>query len=264
MRHTAVIAGRELRSLFASPVAYVIMTLFAVLAGFFFLTSVLQFMEYIARMQAFQAFDQLRQLNLNDHVLTPFFGVMAIVLLFAVPMVTMGLIAAEKTNGSEELLLTSPITLWELVLGKFLAGAAFVSILVGLVGLYPLLLFLYDTPEVGRTGAGLLGLLLMSYSYVAIGLFASSVTRSQLIAVFLALVLLLMLWMVSFLADLGAAGGAAAGGSITAVLRYLSTSDHLEPLVRGLVDTKDLAYFALISSGFLILTKAAIESVRWR
>jgi ABC-2 type transport system permease protein len=169
VRHTTAIAGRELRSLFASPVAYVIMTLFAVLAGFFFLTSMLQFMEYIARMQAFQAFDQLRQLNLNDHVLTPFFGVMAIVLLFAVPMVTMGLIAAEKTNGTEELLLTSPITLWELVLGKFLAGAAFVSILVGLVGLYPILLFLYDTPELGRTGAGLLGLLLMSYSYVAIG-----------------------------------------------------------------------------------------------
>jgi ABC-2 type transport system permease protein len=132
------------------------------------------------------------------------------------------------------------------------------------VGLYPLLLFLYDTPELARTGAGLLGLLLMSYTYVAIGLFASSVTRSQLIAVFLALVLLLVLWMVSFLSDLGAAGGASAGGTITGLLRYLSTSDHLEPLVRGLVDTKDLAYFALISASFLILTKAAVESVRWR
>ncbi|MEN8183741.1 MAG: ABC transporter permease [Myxococcota bacterium] len=263
MRHTAAIAGRELRSLFVSPVAYVVMALFAVLAGFFFLTTVLQFMEYIARLQAFQVFEQLRQLNLNDHVLTPFFGVMAIVLLFAVPMVTMGLLASEKANGTEELLLTSPITIWELVIGKFLAGAAFVSILVGLVGLYPLMLFLYDAPELGRTGAGVLGLLLLSYTYVAIGLFASSVTRSQMIAVFLALVLLLMLWMVSFLADLGAAGGASVGG-MAGVLRYLSTADHLEPLVRGLVDTKDLAYFGLAIAAFLILTKAAVESVRWR
>lgn len=264
MRHTVAIAGRELRSLFASPVAYAILTLFAALAGFFFLTSVLQFQDYLIRLQQFQLFQQLNELNLNDHVLTPFFGVMSVVLLFVIPGITMGLFAAEKTNGTEELLLTSPLTIWELVLGKFLAGVAFVALLVALVGLFPLLLFLYGDPEPGKTAAGLIGLLLVGFTYVAIGLFASAVTRSQLIAFFVAFVLLMLLWMLSFLADLGAAGGASLGGGLTELLRYLATADHFEQLLKGLVNTKDVAYFLAAIASFLVLSKAAVESVRWR
>jgi ABC-2 type transport system permease protein len=264
MRHAPAIAGRELRSLFASPVAYAILTLFAALAGFFFLTSVLQFLEYVSRLQQFQLFEQLREVNLNEHVLTPFFGVMSIVLLFMIPGITMGLLAAEKANGTEELLLTSPITIWEIVIGKFLAGVAFVTLLVALLGLFPLLLFWYGDPEPARTAAGLLGLLLVGTSYVAIGLFASVVTRSQLIAFFVAFVLLMLLWMLSFLADLGAAGGASLGGGVTDLLRYLATADHFEQLVKGLVVTRDLAYFGVVMAAFLVLTKAALESVRWR
>jgi ABC-2 type transport system permease protein len=264
VRHTGAIAGRELRTLFGSPVAYAILTLFAALAGFFFLTSVLQFLEYVTRLQQFQLFEQLREVHLNEHVLTPFFGVMSIVLLFMIPGITMGLIASEKANGTEELLLTSPITIWEIVLGKFLAGAAFVAILVVLLALFPALLFLYGDPELGRTAAGLLGLWLVGTCYVAIGLFASSVTRSQLIAFFVAFVLLMLLWMLSFLADLGAAGGASLGGGVTEMLRYLATADHFEQLVKGLVVTRDLVYFGVVIAAFLVLSKAAVESVRWR
>jgi ABC-2 type transport system permease protein len=264
VKHTGVIAGRELRSLFASPVAYAILTLFSVLAGFFFLTTLLQFQDYLVRLQQFQLFDQLRELNLNDHVLTPFFGVMSVVLLFVVPGITMGLLAAEKANGTEELLLTSPITLWELVLGKFLAGTAFVLILVGLVALFPLLLFLNGDPEIGKTLAGILALVLVGATYVAIGLFASSVTRSQLVAFFVTFVLLMMLWMLSFLADLGAAGGAGGAETATSLLRYLATADHFEQIVKGLVNTRDIAYFFFVIASFLVLTKATVESVRWR
>lgn len=264
MRHVGPIASRELRSLFASPVAYAILTLFAALAGFFFLTTVLQFNEWLMRLQQFQMFDQLREANLNDHVLTPFFGVMSVVLLFVVPGITMGLLAAEKANGTEELLLTSPITIWELVLGKFLAGAAFVALLVVLVGLFPGILFLYGDPELGKTGAGILALLLVGFAYVSIGLFASSVTRSQLIAFFVAFVLLMVFWMLSFLADLGVAGGATAGGGATELLRYLATADHFEQIAKGLVSTRDLAYFGVLIASFLLLAKAAVESVRWR
>lgn len=265
MKHVGTIASRELRSLFVSPVAYVVLTLFAVLAGFFFLSSVLQFNEYVVRLQQFQLFDQLKELNLNDHVIAPFFGVMSVVLLFLIPGITMGLFAAEKANGTDELLLTSPLTIWEIVLGKFFAAAAFVTILVALVGLFPGLLFLYGDPEVPKTVAGLGGLLLVGLSYVAIGGFASSLTRNQVIAFVLAFVLLLLLWMLSFLADLGAAGGAMGSGNwLSALLRWLSTSDHFENLVKGLVDTADLTYFAVLIGTFLLLTKAAVESVRWR
>jgi len=264
VKHVGAIASRELNSLFVSPVAYAVMTLFAVLAGFFFLSGVLQFQEYVIRLQSFQAMEQLEELNLNDHVIAPFLHVMSVVLMFLVPGITMGLFASEKTNGTLELLLTSPITIWELVIGKFLAAAAFVAILVLLLALFPAILFTYGDPEIGKTAAGLLGLLLVGLVYAAIGAFASSVTQNQVIAFVLSFVLLLVLWMLGFLADLGAAGGAATGEWIGDVLRWLSSADHFESMVMGLVDTKDLAYFGVMAIAFLVLAKTAIESVRWR
>jgi ABC-2 type transport system permease protein len=216
-------------------------------------------------MQTFQLSEQLAELNLNDHVIAPFLHVMSVVLLFLIPGLTMGLFAAEKANGTQELLLTSPITIWELVIGKFLAAAVFVALLVVLLALYPALLFWYGNPEIGKTLAGLGALFLVGLAYAAIGAFASSVTQSQLIAFLLAFVLLLLLWMLGFLADLGAASGGGSGtDAVSDTLRYLSTADHFESMVMGLVDTKDLAYFAAIVAGFLILAKAAVESVRWR
>lgn len=264
MRHVFAIASRELQSLFVSPVAYSVMTLFAVLAGFFFLSGVLQFQEYVIRLQAFQMTEQLGELNLNDHVIAPFLHVMSVVMLFLIPGITMGLFAAEKSNGTQELLLTSPITIWELVLGKFLAAAAFVTLLVALLAVFPALLFLFGDPEIGKTLAGLGALLLVGLVYAAIGAFASSVTQSQLIAFFLAFVLLLVLWMLGFLADLGAADGAMASDTVGNLLRWLSTAEHFESMVMGLVETKDLVYFAVLTMGFLVLTKTTVESVRWR
>jgi ABC-2 type transport system permease protein len=265
MKHLPAIAGRELRSYFVSPVAYVVLTLFAVLGGFFFVASVLSFDANVAQAQQFQAFDFLEQLNLNDHLLAPFYQIMWIVLLFLVPGLTMGLFTSEKTNGTQELLMTSPITMWELVLGKYLAAAAMVTLLVVMLGLWTAILFLYGEPELLKTLSGLLGMWLIGLAYAAVGCFASSLTRNQLIAFFLALVLLLILWLLSVVADLGAAGGAAAAGSgVSDLLRWLSSADHFEDLMRGLVDTRALAYFGFVIGTFLLLTKAAVESVRWR
>ena len=265
MRHLPAIAGRELRSYFVSPVAYVVLVLFSVLGGFFFVASVLSFDANVAQAQQFQAFDFLRDLNLNDHLIMPFYQIMWIVVLFLVPGLTMGLFASEKTNGTQELLMTSPITIWELVLGKYLAAAAMVTLLVVMLGLWTGILFLYGEPEPLKTLGGLLGLWLIGLAYAAVGCFASSLTKNQLIAFFLALVLLLILWLLSVVADLGGAGGAAAAGSqVSDLLRWLSSADHFEDLMKGLVDTRALAYFAFVIGTFLLLTKAAVESVRWR
>jgi ABC-2 type transport system permease protein len=265
MRHVGAIASRELKSLFVSPVAYAVLTLFAVLGGFFFLASVLSFDANVAQAQQFQAFDYLRELNLNDQLIGPFYQVMWIVILFLVPGITMGLFAAEKANGTQELLLTSPITIWELVLGKYLAAAAFIALLIAILGLFTGIVFLYGEPEVAKTLSGLLGLLLVGLTYAALGAFASSVTRNQLIAFFLTLVLLLILWLLSVVADLGAAGGAVATNStVSQLLRYLSSADRFDQMVRGLVDTRDLAYFGFMIGTSLLLAKASIESVRWR
>jgi ABC-2 type transport system permease protein len=254
------VAGRELRGLFVSPVAYAVLSLFAILAGIFFIITTAAFNDWIMRLQQFQAFDQLQQINLNDHLIGQFYQSMTVVLLFLIPGVTMGFFAAEKTNGTEELLLTSPLTIWDIVLGKFLAGAIFIALLTGIVGLYPALLFAYGDPEVAKTVTGLLGVLLVGWVYVAIGIFASSLTRSQVIAFLLTFVLLLVLMILPAVADLGVSGSSGA----SEMLRWLSTDSHFQGLVTGLVDTSALAYFVVMIGTFLVLTKAAVESVRWR
>jgi ABC-2 type transport system permease protein len=265
VKHIPTIAGRELRSLFVSPVAYVVLSLFAVIAGFLFFTSVLAFESQIVEIQQLQLYDYLAKINLNDHLLGPFYSVIWVVMLFLIPGVTMGLFTTEKAQGTQELLFTSPITVWELVIGKYLAAAAFVALLVAIIGAYTGVLFLYGDPEVWKSLAGLLGLLLVGLAYAAVGAFASSVTKNQLIAFFLALVLLFILWLLSVVADLGAAGGAMGTESAaTNLLRWLSSADRFEQLVKGLVDTRDLAYFAFLIGTFLVLAKTSLESVRWR
>ncbi len=252
-------AGRELRSLFVSPAAYGVLSLFSVLAGIFFILDLGWFQEMVYRLQ--QNPDQLAYFNLNDGLIREFYGSMSVVLLFLIPAITMGVYAAEKTNGTEELLLTSPLTIWDIVLGKFAAGAIFIAVLVGVVGLFPGMLFFYGDPEVGKTAAGLLGILLTGWTYVAIGGVASAISRNQIIAFLITLVVLITLLLIPAVADFGVAGAAP---GVADVLRYLATQIHFEPMLKGLVDTADLAYFAVVIGSSLLITKAVVESVRWR
>jgi ABC-2 type transport system permease protein len=259
VRHVASVAGRELRSLFVSPVAYAVLSLFSVLAGMFFIIDLSWFEQVLTQIQQYP--EQLSGFNLNDGLLHEFFGSISVVLLFLIPGITMGVYAAEKTNGTEELLLTSPLTIWDIVLGKFAAGAIFIAVLVGIVGLFASVLFFYGDPEVGKTASGLLGLLLTGWTYVAIGGVASAVTRSQIVAFLITLVILVTLLLLPGITEFGIAGNAPA---VADTLRYLSVQLHFDPLLNGLVDTADLGYFAVMIGGFLAITKAAVESVRWR
>ena len=261
MKHVPTVAWRELRSLFVSPVAYGVMSLFAVLSGLFFILGVAAFNTFVLQLQQMQAFEQLEKINLSDQLVGEFYNSMGVILLIAVPAITMGLFAAEKTNGTQELLLTSPLTIWDVVLGKFAAAASFIGILVVMVGLFPALLFLYGDPEVGKTFTGLLALLLIGWTYVSIGAFASSVTRSQVVSFLFTIVLLLVVLLLPAIGELGVIAGM---GGIGDVLRWASTSEHVQQLMKGLLDTRDLAYFAVIIGSFLLLTKASVESVRWR
>ena len=261
MKHVHTVALRELRSLFVSPVAYGVLSLFAALTGLFFVLYVAAFNAWMVQLQQFQAFDQLQELNLNDHLIVAFFDNVGMLLMFLVPGITMSLYVAEKSNGTEELLLTSPLTGWDIVLGKFAAGAAFVTLLVAMAGAFPGLLFLYGEPELGKTVSGLLGLLLMGWTYVAIGAFASSLTRSQVVSFLICFVLLLVLMLLPAVSDLGMLGG---GSGIASLFRWLSIGVHVQELVHGLVDSADLVYFAVMIGSFLLLTRMTVDSVRWR
>jgi ABC-2 type transport system permease protein len=191
---------------------------------------------------------------------------MWVFLLFLLPAVTMGLISTEKANGTDELLLTSPISIWEIVFGKFLAGAGFVAVMTIIVAFFPAILFVYGEPELGKTLAGLLSLLLVSMTYVAVGVFASSVTRNQLIAFILTFVLLLILgMMLPFIVEISMAGsGLGRDSMISQAVNWMSTGSHVERMLKGLIDTADLAYFVVASAVFLVLSKTVIESARWR
>jgi ABC-2 type transport system permease protein len=261
VRHISSVAARELASLFVSPVAYGVLSLFSVLAAVFFILNLAWFNEQIFFFQQMQAMEQLERLNLNEHLIGEFYGSMSVVLLFLIPGVTMGLFAAEKTNGTQELLMTCPLTIWDVVIGKLAGAGTFVLLLAAIVGLYPALLFVYGDPELGPTLSGLAGVLLMGWTYVAVGAFASSLTSSQVVAFLITFVMMLVLLLLPAVSDLGLAVGAPGVGQ---ALRALSTQPHFEQLVKGVVDTADLAYFAAAIAAFAVLTKTVVESARWR
>jgi ABC-2 type transport system permease protein len=265
MSFALAIARRELASFFVSPVAYVVLTLWSVLAGSFFLSSLLGFAAEAEEARRLQSAAHVAQLNLNDGMILPFFGAMWIVMLFLIPAITMGLLASEKSNGTHELLLTSPVSAGDVVVGKFLAASAFAVLMIGIAALFPGLLFVFGDPEVGKTASGLLALLLVSLAYVAVGTFASSLTRNQLVAFMVTLAILLVLGLLlPFIVDAGSASGIAQASGATAALGWAATGRHTEVLLTGVVDTADVAYFVIVVLAFLLLARAAFESARWR
>jgi ABC-2 type transport system permease protein len=251
VRHTFTIASREIRSLFVSPVAYVVLTLWSVIAGTFFLASLYGFHEQQFRLQQLQMLDRLETLNLNDQLIEPFIGSMWVIVLFLLPAITMGLVASEKANGTDELLLT---------------GVEFVTLMTAIAGFFPMLLFFYGEPELGKTLSGMLCLWLVSVTYVAVGVFASSVTRNQLVAFIFTFVLLLILgMMLPFIVDISLSGsGVPSESPVAEVIRWMATGSHVDRMLQGLIDTSDLAYYVVASAIFLLLAKTVIESARWR
>ena len=165
--------------------------------------------------------------------------------------------AEEKKGGTYELLLTSPIRTGEIVLGKFLASFLFVCVMLGMTGVYPAVLIAFGNPEIGVIVAGYLGLLLLATSFVAVGLLASSFTENQIIAAVSGLVATLLLYIIGWPAD-------TAGDVLGPILRYLSVTEHFAEMAKGLIDTKDLVYFASLILLSLFLTQRSVESLRWR
>jgi ABC-2 type transport system permease protein len=261
--HVLAIAGRELRSLLTTPVAYVLFAIYLVFSGYIFFLSLEFFLVQIQQVQMVrlppeQLQDLMAQFNLNDRVIAPAMGTFSFVYVLLVPVLTMRVIAEERANGTFELLLTSPLTTWELVLGKYLGVLGMIAILVGLTALYPALLFAYGDPEPLRTLGGLLGVFLYGASLAALGCFVSSLTSSQTIAAAVAMVAGLMLLLVDVVADLAGAG------PLADLLRWLGIRVHFEEMLQGVIATPDLAYFAVVIVFFLTLTRTSVESLRWR
>ena len=256
MRNVLAIAWRDLRAVFVSPIAYVVLTGFTLLSGWFFFNMLGQFNRLVAQYSALEGMDTT-WLNLNDAVIAPLLHNMLVVLLIVIPMITMRSFAEEKSSSTFELLFTSPVRVGEMVLGKYLAGAALVTLMIGLALMLPGLLFVFGNPEVGMTLAGFLALYLTALSFVAAGNFTSALTSNQIIATISALVILLGLFVISWPAD-------GAGEPLKTVLSHLSVTEHFGRMVKCVIETADLAYFASLIVVFLFLTHRAVESNRWK
>jgi ABC-2 type transport system permease protein len=257
MRNVLTIAGRELKSYFVSPIAYVVLTGFLLLGGWFFFNLLARFNLLLTVYSAQQNPQVLQRLNLNEFVIAPLLHNLSVVLVILVPVITMRTLAEEKKAGTYELLLTSPLRISEIVMGKFLGSFLFVALMVALTGVYPLILFAYGNPESGVVLGGYLGLLLLATSFVAVGVLTSSLTENQIIAAVSCLVSLLLLYIIAWPAD-------NAGETIGAVLRYVSLTEHFAQMVKGVIDSKDLVYFASVIVLALFLTHRSVESIRWR
>jgi len=256
MRNVTAIAWRDIRSVFVSPIAYVVLTGFVLLGGWFFFNMLGQFNRMLATFSGLQGYDTT-WMNLNDAVVTPLLHNLSIILLIVVPLTTMRSFAEERSAGTYELLFTSPVRVTEIVLGKFLAGITLVTLMISLTLIFPGILMFYGNPEVGLIVSGYSGLYLLAVSYVAIGNFTSALTSNQIIAAMSALVILLLLLVISWPAE-------SAGETLKAVLIHLSAVEHFNTMARGVIDTRDLIYFASLTGGFLFLTHRAVESARWK
>jgi len=257
VRNILAIAAKDIRSQFVSPIAYVVLTGFLLLGGWFFFNLLARFNYLLQLYVSFRNPEAMQQLNLNDLVIGPLLHNLSVVLVILVPVITMRSFAEEKRSGTYELLMTSPLSVTEIVIGKFLGTFVFVLVMVLLTFAYPLILIAYGNPELGVILGGFLGLLLLATAFSSVGLLTSSLTENQIIAAVSCLVILLLLYVISWPAE-------TAGETMGAVLRYLSLTEHFAEMVKGVIDTKDVVYFLSVIVLALFLTQRSVESLRWR
>jgi ABC-2 type transport system permease protein len=236
MNAALTIAKREIRTYFNSPIAYIVVTVFMLLAGYLFFGSL--FIERQAEMRSY-------------------FNLMPLLLSFIVPAMAMRLIAEEKGSGSLEMLITMPVRDWQVVLGKFLGGMTLLATLVGLTLFYAVTVMLVGPLDRGPAIGGYLGILLMGGSYMAIGVMASTFTRNQIVAFIIgfaiSFALFLFYRLVQFMPE-----------ALRPLLAYLSVESHFEAISRGVIDSRDVVYYLSVMVVSLVIATVSLESRKWK
>jgi ABC-2 type transport system permease protein len=254
MRNILAIAEKELRSYFASPIAYIIIGLFCVLFGFFFW---LFLRIFVAQSQQMMQFGGGGGANINQQMIRYLFQNTTIIILFIMPIITMRTYSEEKRSGTIELLLTAPITDLQIILGKFLGALGLYAAMLAVTMVYIAILFVFGNPEWRPIAAAYLGLLLMGAGFVALGLFISSVTKNQIVAAVMTFAVFLMLWVIGWPAD-------QSGPVMREILQSLSMVDHFDDFSRGVIDTRHIIYYVSLITFGLFLTAKSVDVERWR
>jgi ABC-2 type transport system permease protein len=252
--NTLTIFRKELNSYFRSPIAYGVMAFFALISGYFFYVAVAYFMQ--ASIQS-SMMGQSQPMNVNDSVIRPLFSNISVIGLFVIPMITMRLFAEEKRTGTIELLITSPITDWEIILGKWLAALALYAAILVVSLLSMIMLFTYGQPDWRPMVVGFLGLLLQGGCLLAIGTFISTCTRNQIVAGVAGFSVCLLLWVLDWVSSFQDSAAAK-------VVSYMSVLQHFDSFSKGVLDSKDIIYYLSAIFIGLFLTGRSLESLRWR
>ncbi|MBV1875533.1 MAG: ABC transporter permease subunit [Cycloclasticus sp.] len=244
-----IIAGRELRSLFLSPLAWTILGVTQLILAYMFLTQIDYYLAIQPKLVGIPGAP-----GVTDLVVAPLFGNAAVILLLITPLLTMRTISDERRNKTISLLFSAPISLAEIVLGKFLAIFAFLLIILFSIALMPLSLLTVGELDMGKFCACLLAMTLLMASFNALGLYMSAIASQPTVAAVGSFGALLLLWIIDW-------AGSNSGNSSN-VLEYISIMRHFENLLRGLVNSTDVSYFVLFIAGFLILSIRRLDNDR--
>jgi len=255
MNNILAIAHKELKSYFSTPVAYIVIGFFALLFGYFFYAMLVIFNQQSAQFGGLEG----GAVDINQQLIRPLFLNASVILLFVLPLITMRTYSEEKRSGTIELLLTSPVTDVEIILGKFLGAMALYAAMLAVTVIHMLVLFSYANPKPEWTVPviGYVGLLLMGGCFISVGLLISSLTKNQIVSGMVTFAVFLLLWVINWIASF-------TGPTTQSVLNYLSITDHFDDFTRGIVDTKHLIYYFSVMSFGLFLTARSVDTERWK
>jgi ABC-2 type transport system permease protein len=255
MNNILAIAHKELKAYFASPIAYIVIGFSAILFGWFFV-NLLYYFDRMA-LQAGMGMGGPDTANVNEMLIGPLFMNVSVILLFTLPLVTMRIYSEEKRSGTIELLLTAPLTDFQIVMGKFIGALVLYAAMLAVTLVHIGILFVFGNPEWRPVATGYLGLLLMGGCFLSLGLFVSSLTKNQIVAGMVTFAVFLMFWVINWISSF-------TGPTTQNVLNYLSITEHLNDFTKGVLDTKHLVYYVSFIAFSLFLTVRSVDSERWR
>jgi ABC-2 type transport system permease protein len=248
------VARRDFKSYFTSPIAYIVIAAFLGIMGWMFFFNLSHFAQQNLQ---YQAMNMGKQPSITEGIIRPLYGNMNVVFLLLVPFITMRLFAEEKKNHTFELLITSPLSLTDIVLGKFVSAFLLLCTMLGLTLVYPLVLFITGNPDLGPMATSILGTLLLCSCYLSIGILCSAMTENQIVAGVLTFAFGLFLWLVSWASQ-------SAGPVLGDFFQYMSLIGHFNNFGQGTIDTSDLVFFFSFIGIGLFLTHRILDSYRWR
>lgn len=240
MKNVPHIFAREMKTYFVSPIAYVALIVFALLTGYFFAA----YFNWASRYE-------------GEANMRAIFHNMSITMLFLAPLITMRLFAEEKRSGTIEIIMTSPVTDTEIVIGKFAASMALFLVMLALTFACPLFLMAYGTPDVSPMAVGYLGLVLLGAAFLSLGVVTSCITKNQIVAALMSFVMLLGLWIIGWMSS-------AVGSQLGNILSFISLVDHFDDFSKGILDTKHIIYYVSFASFCLFFAIKLVQSAKWK